>query len=234
MSEEETIEAQEETEEVVEIPEEEVTEPEEPVWKKAGFDSEDDFVKKASNLNKWERDLRYESMKKSKDEPEPTKPEPEDDVELAPAEMKVLEKAFKKVYGIGPEDIDQLKAFANGYARESETRVKQYVDEFAESNPDVPFDEVVELAKQYNLPASTPEELKEALVKAKGLWTVQNLDTVMESKKKEWLEEVQKGGDVIDIKPKREVPDAGKATINDFDAATSEEERYEIAKKLSS
>lgn len=234
MSEEPTTQENEEIqEEPQEAPEEQ---PEaEPWWQQAGFEDEDSALKKVTNLNKWERDLRYESMKKpepEKAEPEPEKPLPN----LSDEERKLLANAVEKEWGVSPDDLASMKAFASGYARESETRAKQYVDEFAEANKDLPFNEVVEIAQQYNFPASTPEELKEALNKAKDIWAAkpENQKALIDKAVEERLKAMTQDGEVVDIKPKREVPSGGKTTIKDFDAATSDDERYRILKEMES
>jgi hypothetical protein len=70
-----------------------------PIWKKAGFDTEEAMVKKLSGLSEWEKDLQRKSSTLGAQEKHAPAPVVDDDDPFAgldPASAKMLERAIDK------------------------------------------------------------------------------------------------------------------------------------------
>ena len=182
-------------------PEPEPTPEPDPIWKTAGFESEEQFVKKVSNLSKWEKELNAQSStlgaqkKQMQSQPEPEPVSEDGDIwdDLDPVVAKKLQRAIDKrakeviACTVGPQAEVAAELF-NDSAEET-------MNTFAKDNG-LDADELYSFMQTNDLLPAKPSLslLKKQMSLAANALKGQNLDSIIESKVAEQLASMKKDG----------------------------------------
>lgn len=184
-----------------EAPESEPVEPEpepEPVWKKYGFETEEAFDKKVSNLSAWEREVNRKASTLGAQEKQqiPAEiPEPSDDLwdDLDPATAKKLKAAIQKEAAAYVESTvgPQAKVAEEMFNDNAADVFKSYAE-----TEGIDADELYAFMGDNNLFPDRPSisALKQKLDLAASAFRGRNVDAIVEKRLAEEMGKLKKDG----------------------------------------